>query len=144
MLLMPMMRPQPPLHHVLGRGLRAEEDRAGVDVQRPVPAFELLLERRLDHARRGVAHEDIHPAERLRGRGDEPLHSLDLAHVRLNHDRLAAGKFDFGGRLLGLGLVAEVVDGHIGAVPRQLQRDGAADPAAAAGDDRGLAAQYVK
>jgi hypothetical protein len=59
--------------------------------------------------------------------------------MRLDHDHLAAGELDFGGRLLGLGLMTEVVHCHIGAVPRQLQCDGAADPSAAAGDNRGFA-----
>ena len=36
------------------------------------------------------------------------------------------------------GLVLVVVDGHRGALARELQRDGVADPAVAAGDDGDL------
>jgi hypothetical protein len=64
--------------------------------------------------------------------------------MRLDHDRLAASDLDFGGRLLGLGLMTEVVHGHIRAMPRQLERDGAADPPAAAGYDCGRVTQHIE
>ena len=89
------------------------------------------------------AHEDIHPAEGLGGRLDQPLHVGDLAHVRPHDDGFAAQRPRFGGCLFGLFGMAEVVDRHVRAVARQFERNGAADAAPAARDDGRLAAQDV-
>ncbi|MOA44759.1 hypothetical protein D3C78_1670800 [compost metagenome] len=83
----------------------------------------------------------------LRGPGHGLAHGILLAHVQLQRQCLAAGRFDFGGDAedgagqfrMRLGALRR--DDDIGAVARRAQGDLAADAAAGAGDEQGLALQ---
>ena len=61
--------------------------------------------------------------------------------VALDRERPTPEAGDLGGDLLGGVGVAAVVDRDVGALPREGERDRAAQAAAAAGDERGLAGQ---
>src|SRR5690606_28301309 len=50
---------------------------------------------------------------------------------------------DLGGRHLGVVVLVEVDDGHVGTLHGEVDRDGSADPAIAAGDERHLALELA-
>src|SRR5213078_754313 len=122
--------------HGLAERLRQEEQRAAVHVERPVPAAFVDLEQRLQHARRRVAHDDRGRAELLdQALGDGP-NLVGVPEVALQDGGPPAELLDLRGGLLGALAVAEVLDADVGALHRQLQRDGPADAARGAGDER--------
>ena len=99
---------------------------------------QLAQQRPADQAA-GVVHQDVDAAvaeaQRL---GDQPIDVGLLGDVGLHRDRAPAERLDLLHGGLGLGGAAGVVDDDVGAVARELERDGAADVARSAGDERNL------
>ena len=79
-----------------------------------------------EHA--GIAHQNVEPAPALVDRGAEPVDGLEIRDVAGHERRLAAfapnGVVEFLERSLG----SRHRD-HVRTLPRELQRDGAADAA---------------
>ena len=91
-----------------------------------------------------VVHEHVEVAERLDRLVDEPLRTVPVRDAVDVGDGLAAHRDDLVGHLLGgravgalaVGVPAEVVDDHLGALGGEEQRVLAAEPASGPGDDR--------
>ena len=98
---------------------------------------------RVEHRRArldpGVVHHDVEAAELLHRGVDEALQVLDLAHVGVDADGLAAQRDDLLFELLRRVLVADVVDDDVRAVLGEGEHDRLADPGVASGDDGDLA-----
>ncbi len=89
----------------------------------------------------GVADQDVEAAEVAEGALDHPRALLPLADVGRVGLRAAPELLDLrDGRARGV-LVAAVVDGDVGAVGGESERDGAADPAAAAAHQGGASSE---
>ncbi len=86
----------------------------------------------------GVADQNVEAAERLEHPRHHGLGVGVARHVGLDRQTLATQLLDLGHDRLGLVVVASVVDRHVGALARQLERDRPADAEAAAGDDGAL------
>ena len=84
----------------------------------------------------GVGHARVEPAERLDGGRDERVGLRLVAQVGLQRDAA-----ELRGERLGGLAVAVVVEGDEGALGGQLARDGRADPARGARDERGRAGE---
>ena len=138
-----MIRPPPPwLDHLLRRELDAEERALEVDGDDEVELALGRLEDRRPRLHPGVVDHDVEPAEGRHGPVDE---RLDVGHARhVGPDRpgpcppAASIAFTVASAAVR---VLVVVDRDRRALARELQRDRVADPAVAAGDDRGLAVQ---
>ncbi|MCY1302962.1 hypothetical protein D9M70_526480 [compost metagenome] len=126
-------------------GLAADHHRAGVDLVHQVEALgiQVLDAREADGA--GVVDQGIDAAEVRSGLGHGLTHRVLVAHVQLQGQGLAAGRFHFlrhaedGARELGMGLGALGGDDDVGAIGGGVQGDLAADAAAGAGDEQGFA-----
>ena len=130
-------------------GLRTQKRAAHVDAKHQVEAFggRLRGAGKLDRA--GIVDKDIDAAE-MRG---SLLHSRIqcrlIAHVELDGQRLAASRRHFGGhrvngtRQLRVRCRRFCGDDDIGAVACAAQRNSAADAAAGAGNEYGLAPQLA-
>ena len=94
-----------------------------------------------DHAAGGVDQNVDPVAEGGLGGGDQAVDRRRVGHVGLVNDRRAARGLDQAQGLLGAGGIIGVVDADLGAFGGKLQRDRAADVAAAAGDDGHLVVQ---
>ena len=70
----------------------------------------------------GVGDEDVHPAQRLNGGGDEGCRALGLGHVAVDGDGAAAQRLDLGNHLGGSCLVSEGVQGDMRPLARGLDR----------------------
>ena len=88
----------------------------------------------------GVADQNVELAPALVNRGAEAVEGLEILDVAGNQRRLAAqladGVVQFLERALGAGQRDDM-----GAAPRQLERDGAADAARGAGDKSNAASE---
>ena len=134
--------PAAALFHQRHGALRGEQERARVDVHRPVPAGDLLLQRGAVEAGSGVVDEDIQPIKLGRDRVKEQVDIFDLGQVgRTTSARRPISRT--WRRLLRRGPVAVVVDHHIRAGSRQAQRDRPANPAPRPGDQGHFARQKV-
>src|SRR5439155_10766820 len=96
-----------------------------------------------DHAGGGVVDQDIQRAELLLHLIEHPGQLLGLTDMPPqgygpNPELARVG----GGLFRGL-LIAQVIDDHVGTTPRELERGGAADPAAATGYQGNAPAQLV-
>ena len=107
--------------------------------------LELLVGHLLDGGVPGVAgvvDDDVEAAELLERRADEPVGEPGLGDVAVDRDRLGSERLDLvhdgGARRL-----VEIVDHDLRPVPRQLQRDGAADAAARARYESDFAGKIV-
>ena len=83
----------------------------------------------------GVVHQNIDTAKGFDRFGHQRLDIFGFVQIALNGNRLAALLFNLGDGGLGPGAAGEIVDHQIGALGRQLDRAGAPDVAAAAGDN---------
>ena len=93
----------------------------------------------------GVVDQDLDSAELLVNLGHEPLHVLavpDVAGTEIRPDfHLAKTSGDLLGIQARLGTRVEEAEGDVHAALRELDRDGAADPAGSSGHDRHLTPQ---
>jgi hypothetical protein len=87
-----------------------------------------------------VVHQHVHLAEVRHRAGHELGAALVLAHVRRDHERVAARRADLRGHLVQALLLAGGQD-HLRARRRQLRGDGRADAAAGSRDDGDLPSQ---
>ena len=94
-------------------------------------------------ALRHVVDEIVDAAEFLQRGVGHRVDRLGVDHVGERGHRLAALAFDLLDDALGLGAVAPHVDHHGAAAGGKLQRHGAADAAAGAGDDGDAALQFL-
>ena len=86
---------------------------------------------------RGVVHQDVEPAHRLRRIGDELGAERLVADVAGQRGRLAARILDQAHDLARIRLLdGKVVEGDVRALPREGDRGGTADAGVAAGDQR--------
>ncbi len=69
------------LSHPPRRRLGGEEAPAHIDVEREVEVVDRQLEERLRRGEPGVVDECVDPAERLDGRGDEPLGDVEVGEA---------------------------------------------------------------
>ena len=89
----------------------------------------------------GVVHHDVDAAE-FRHRGiDQRLQIPHVADVGLHADRHVSQRGDIALQRLGRLGMCHIVDDDAGAGLGQPERDGLADPAVSAGDDRDLSLQ---
>src|SRR5207248_5469948 len=105
-------------------------------VEGPGPAAVVDVGVRLENAGRRVAHDDRRRPELLEEPRGNRAHLVRVAEVPLQDDGAAAELLDLRRGLLRALAVAEVVDADVGALERELQRDGPADPPGRAGDER--------
>ena len=122
--------------HERGRGLDAMKQRAGIDIDRPIPLPVFLFEQGPGHARGGIGHENIHPAKGGDGLSHQLFDLAGVAHVGPHDDGLAPAA-RWRRRCLQRGAIAKKIDGHIRAHARQCHGDGAANAPARASDDGG-------
>ena len=121
----------------LRHGVFAHQEGAGeIDADRPVP---LLQRKRLDRPVGGHGRGDIdergEPAERRDRTGDNGAGARFIGDVNLQRADAAAALGDGAGGRFRLGR-HDIRDRDLGAFRREPSRDGAADLAAAAGDER--------
>ena len=90
-----------------------------------------------DEVARGVVHEDVDPPETIYRRGDEGVHLLGVANVGRLPQRLPALALDQADGLVQR-LRPPACDDDAGPEARELEREGAAEAAAPAGDERDL------
>ena len=129
------------------RGLAADHHGAGVDLVHQIEALGLqaLDAHQLDGA--GVVHHRVDTAEVPGGLGHRLAHGVFIAYVQLQGQCLAAGGLYFlgdaedGAFEFRVGFGALGGDDDVGAVARGTQGDLAADAAAGAGDEEGLAVE---
>ncbi len=88
----------------------------------------------VDHARRVHQHVNVFPF--LEQLIDDLMRPREIADVGLHGADFAAGRLQLGQQRFGSLLVAVVNQGHLGAFGRQAGHAGAADAAAAAGNNR--------
>ena len=86
------------------------------------------------HPSRGIADQEVEPAELLADRREQALDLGWLGHVRLREQCARAARLDLGGRAARRVVALAVVDDHVRTVAREPQRDGAPDTSRAAGD----------
>jgi hypothetical protein len=123
-----------PLAHVRNHRPRAEERAAHVDAgdQIELAGGPFGQGRPVDGA--GVVDQDVGAAEAVDGRCDHALDVVELAHVAPHGQRLAAQRANFfrglvdGPRKPAMRLVGLGGDDDVATLPRQRQRDRAADP----------------
>ena len=85
-----------------------------------------------------VVDEDVDAAELLDDGFDHLIDCRCIRDIRLEDFGLAARRLDGGFRFFGFGRVARIVDGDARAHRCKLQRDGTADAAGCARDERRL------
>ena len=100
----------------------------------------MLLKR---HLMGGVVDEHVEPAEFLDGAIDQRAAMRRVGHVARHQYGAAAGLLDPARRLACVLILAQIGDQHIGALPRESDRDGAADAGIGSGDQRRLALQFA-
>ena len=127
------------IEHELRRGLGGEERPLEVDAHDEVEARLAHVGERLADLDAGVVDQDVEAAEGLVRVAHEALGLARYADVRAQCDRLPAQLLDPGGDGARAVAAAVVVHRHVGALAREAQRDGLADAAGAAGDERSLA-----
>ena len=129
------------------RLLRAEERAARVDLMHQIEALHRRVERAGEADRRGVVDEDVDAAEALDRRGDRRVDLRFVADVGGDRERLAAGRFDIGGRRvdrarqLRMRLGGLRGDDDVGAVGGGAHRDRVADASRGSGDEERARAQ---
>ena len=127
--------------HLLGRQLDTEERALEIDRDDHVELVLGRVERRGARLHPGVVDEDVEPPERRHGAVDQLLDVGDARDVRLDGLGAAAGRLDLLLRRVRRVGVLVIVDRDRGTLAGELDRDRAADPAVAAGDDGGLAVE---
>src|SRR5262245_911941 len=135
-----MMR-LPPLDHLLGCELRAEERALEVDRRHLVVLRLARVEYRGAGFDAGVVHHYVEPTEPLHRRIDEFLEVGRLAHVSRDSNGLVTELADLPLERLGRLRMDHIVDDDAGLLTRQLENDRLTDPAVAAGDDSNLVFQ---
>ena len=85
------------------------------------------LERRPDHAARGVRDDEVESPEALDGGVDDPVDVVGVAEMPLHEQGAAPLRLDEPLRLVRGILVADVADGDVGALARELQARRPAD-----------------
>ena len=121
--------------HQWGSALCAKQQRAGVDVHRPIPAFGALLHRRTVEARSRVVNKNIQPAEGTFSFIEELVQTVNVADIGFDDQRATAQGFNFGSRFFSRGAVTKKVDNHIRTALGKMQGNGAPNAAARAGDE---------
>src|SRR4029077_1167872 len=84
---------------------------------------------------RGVVDQDVELAERFRGLLHRRLAEAEIGNVAPHGDAAPAFGFDGAFGLLGIGVLGQVCDRNVCALARIKDRDRAADPGIAAGDE---------
>jgi len=107
---------------------------------RGLSAYLWNLEQPAAAEQRRVVHQDVDVAPPGEHAGDVVLDRCLVGHVTRRGHRLAAVALDTGDARLDRGLV-DVIAGNLRTVPRQRQRDAAADVGPDAGDERDLAVE---
>ena len=132
-----------PLDH-RGRDRLREVER-GVEVgrERAPPVLGADVEDALVRAGGGVAHVDVDRGEAPQRLADERVHRVRVAGVAERHEGVRSECAGLLRHRLGLGAVAARVDDDVCATSRELDEDGAAEVAAGAGDERGLALEIA-
>ena len=132
-----------PLDH-RGRDRLREVER-GVEVgrERASPVLGADVEDALVRAGGGVAHVDVDRGEAPQRLADERVHRVRVADIAERHEGVRSERAGLVRHRLGLGAVAARVDDDVCATSRELDEDGAAEVAAGAGDERGLALEIA-
>src|SRR3712207_5369377 len=131
-----------PRLHVRDRVLGQREHRRQVQRHRVVPLLVRdLLERVVAHLEGRVVDQDVDLAELLDRLRDDRLLVGAVGEVTRHQHALPAGLPDVLRGVLSVLVLVEVRNQDVGALPGEGDRDGAADAAVAAGDDRRLAGQ---
>src|SRR6185295_17468467 len=86
-----------------------------------------------------VVHEDVEATELLERPLDHATAVSRIAEIAADRGGAAPGRLDEARRLLGVGLLVEMRDQHIGALTRERDCDGAPDAAVATSHDGGEA-----
>jgi hypothetical protein len=112
-----------PLAHQRRRFPYADQERLGLGVQREIPLLERDLHGRSVEARSfsaSVAHENVELAEFRLDAAEHAADVLRLAYIRLHNETVASALPHLGQCVARGFFVAEVVDGDLNAVLRQL------------------------
>ena len=128
----------PGRHHAARRLLGADERALEIGVEHGVPLRLVQLEERRPGEDAGVVHEDVDRSEahaRPRPRDAAPPRA---SRRRRRSCSPAAERGDLGRGGLRRRLVVEEVERHVGALPREAERDGAPDAALRARDEDDL------
>ena len=105
------------------------EHRADVGVDGAVPLLiGDLLQRVVAHLEGGVAHQDVQSAKLIdRGLNDVPA-MLRIGNVALHQYRTSTGLLDIALGVLGVGVLTEIRDQHVGTFSRVRDGHGSAYP----------------
>src|SRR5213594_130912 len=125
-------RDDPPAgRHEPRRVLAQQEERASIGREDPVPLLRRQLEPFFEHARGGVADENVEPPGNAAHFGNQALDLRGLFQVCLNEVSRAAAQLDVARRLLRRLTGDEEVHEDARAGLGETERDGAPDPSAA-------------
>ena len=125
------------LEHLVDEHLGAVEDPVEIDGQHPAPGGVVHLHEALVRRDAGVVDEDVDVPELLQHVLRHPIGIGVIGHVGLGEHDSAAQLLDLVRHAAGGGLAGDVVDGDVGALLGERERDGASDAAGASGDERG-------
>ena len=130
--------------HVRHRRLGQVEHRRDVGGEGVLPLLVgNLLQRLAGHLVGGVVDQDVDLAERLERGGDDLAAVRGVRDIAVDQHGLAAGLLHQRGGVLGVVVLVEVGDQHVGALAGVGDRHRPSDAAVAAGDHRGLAGQLA-
>ena len=137
------MVPAPLLRRCWKAGLYAVKGAIEGNIHDFAPVGVAHLGERLFPPQRRIVDEDIQAAKVLERRVSHRLHGCGIGDIADMNQCLAAPPLDIAGDGFSLATVAARIDQNGGTAVRQRQRDRAADIAAGAGDDGGLATEFV-
>src|SRR5215218_4842713 len=124
------------------RRLAQMEHCADVGVDRAVPLFiRDLLQRLVGHLEGSVTHQDVNAAKLIDGRLNDVPAVLRICHVALDQYGASTCLLNIALSVLGVGVLTEVRDQHVGTFSRVRDGDGSAYPGVATGDHRDLVGQ---
>ena len=103
--------------------------------------LERHFHRRLEHAARRIAHDDVDAVEMLAQLLEQLVHALGYAHARFYSESASPERMHLFAELLGFFVAVVVIGDDIAPGRREPVRNGTSNPPAGPGDDGHLADQ---